>query len=295
MTFWPPSSRSGYAFLTLALLLLVTAGLLVSRLAGTADRTAAFYLSLGLLVVLAGLAGALYLALVAFSLQYRLTRNGLSIRWGWLEYRVPLARVTDVILPAELEHVDLLKRFNLLGLRLGRRKHPVYGPVRIFALAPPSDCALVVTPDGGYLLSPGDLPRFRRAWQARQNLPPTQVWAEGTVRRGPLKLRLLADPLMWGLVSAGLVVFLALSGYVALQYARLPAALPIHFNALGQADRIADKETLFTLLKILGGLLGGNFVLGSLVYYREKTAAYLLWTAGIIVGCLLWVAVVTIT
>ena len=110
-----------------------------------------------------------------------------------------------------------------------------------------------------------------------------------------MNIAVLSDPLTWTLAGAGALVFLALFGYLALTYARLPASLPIHFNALGQADRITDKAALFNLLKIDGGLLLGNILAGCIIYYREKTAAYLLWGSSVVANLLLWTAVLTIT
>jgi uncharacterized membrane protein len=83
-------------------------------------------------------------------------------------------------------------------------------------------------------------------------------------------------------------------GYLTLNFADLPASLPIHFNSLGQADRIANKSALFTLplagalVFILNGLLGG------MVYGRDKVAAYLLWGSALMMQVCLWIALLTI-
>ena len=42
-------------------------------------------------------------------------------------------------------------------------------------------------------------------------------------------------------------------------------------------------------------VLGLNTLLGSLIYRREKVAAYLLWGSAIVMQIFLWLAVLTIT
>jgi uncharacterized membrane protein len=101
--------------------------------------------------------------------------------------------------------------------------------------------------------------------------------------------------LTWGLLGAAAAVYLALIGYLSLIYADLPAALPIHFDALGQADRIAEKSTLLTLPAAGGIVLGLNAILGSFIYRWDTVAAYLLWGSAIVMQVFLWIAVLTIT
>jgi uncharacterized membrane protein len=75
----------------------------------------------------------------------------------------------------------------------------------------------------------------------------------------------------------------------------LPRSLPIHFNAFGVADRIADKSALFTLPLAGAAMFVVNAILGSLVYRWEKMAAYLLWGSALTMQICLWVAVLTLT
>ena len=62
-----------------------------------------------------------------------------------------------------------------------------------------------------------------------------------------------------------------------------------------RADRIADKLVLFTLPAAGAIVWLTNAILGSLIYRREKVAAYLLWGSSIAMQLCLWVAVLTIT
>lgn len=85
-----------------------------------------------------------------------------------------------------------------------------------------------------------------------------------------------ADRLVHVLLVLGLLLNLALFAYVGWRYRALPESLPLHFDSLGQPDRLGMRSEIFKLPAI--GLL--LFVLNSLVGLAiqrwEKPGAYLL-------------------
>ena len=95
------------------------------------------------------------------------------------------------------------------------------------------------------------------------------------------------DRLFAALVGVAAVLDLGIWLYVALRQSVLPDALPIHYNAAGQVDRIGLRGQLFILPAI--GLLT-LLVNGGLAYRvggRERHLAYLLLAVSVLVQLLL--------
>jgi hypothetical protein len=250
---------------------------------------------IGLLLML-GLTGlALYWSMVAFRLNYHLNRNGVAIQWGLGQQRIPFQTIQQIIPGQQFRPAEGRKGLNLAGLRLGQSEINGFGLLRFRATAPLSHSLLIVTEQQTYVISPQQPDSFLAAWQRRQTLGPTQQWAESLRRQWPLNIPILADPLTWWLLGLAALLNLMLLGYVCLNYAGLPQMLPVHFNNLGQADRIATRATLF-ILPAAGAIVWlFNALLGIVVYRREKIAAYLLWGSAIAMQGCLWIALITIT
>ncbi len=295
MTFRAYPNRSGFIFLALTLATGVVAVILIWLLPRQSDWAGFFQLFVALLIALAAAGLGLYWTIVAFKLHYHLNRNGLAIQWGLAQQRIPFTSIKAIIAGQNITTLSNFKGLSLAGLQIGRAEAAEYGPVNIRATAGLNHSLLVVTTDQSYLISPRQPEAFVRAWQARQHLGPTQHWSAGLYRRGLLSHPLLTDRLAWGLLGVALLLYLSLFGYLSLIFAELPAALPIHFNALGQADRIADKSALLTLPAAGAIVLGLNTLLGTLIFRRERVAAYLLWGSAIIMQLFLWVALLTLT
>lgn len=295
MTFQPYPTRSGFIALGVALLTGLAAVLaLFFLLPRQDDLPAIFRLLVSLLVMLGVMQLALYWAVVAFKLRYDLTRNGLAIQWGFAQQLVPFDRIEKIIPAKDLAAPPRFKGLNMAGLRLGRGELAEYGPLKFHTTATWTDSLLVVTADQAYVISPRQPDHFVRAWQVRRSLGPTQYWPTGLRRGWPLNTPLLTDPLTWWLTGLSILTCLALFGYLSLTFPTLPRSLPIHFDAFGVADRIADKSALFTLPAAGFLVLVLNTFLGSLIYRWEKVAAYLLWGSALIVQICLWIATLTI-
>ena len=81
--------------------------------------------------------------------------------------------------------------------------------------------------------------------------------------------------------------------YLAVQVGRLPAEVPLHFNRLGQVDRLGPPAGLFVLplagllAWLVNGLAGWWFYLGR----QERPVALVLWGAAVVVQVAAWAAV----
>ncbi len=54
--------------------------------------------------------------------------------------------------------------------------------------------------------------------------------------------------------AIGIIFYILIVSYLATHYNTLPNRVPSHFNALGEADRFGNKQTLLILPVISGGL-----------------------------------------
>lgn len=91
-----------------------------------------------------------------------------------------------------------------------------------------------------------------------------------------------------------LLANVALFIYLAARFNTLPDLLPLHFDALGQPDRIESKNGIFALPMIGVIVFFLNFGLGVLVHRRERAATLLLTIGALFVQVLLWFALINI-
>jgi hypothetical protein len=295
MRFQPYPHRSGFIFLSSAIILTVVIILFVRSLLQQQDPRSIFILLIGVLITLALVMIIFYWTLVAFRLNYHLNRNGLAIQWGLGQQLIPFELIRAIVPGKDVAETVRFKSFNIAGLRFGGGELPEYGRLKFRATASLAESLLIITDRHTYIISPDQPNVFVQAWQARQSLGPTQHWTESMRRYWPLNVPLLADRLTWALWSIAALCCLALLGYICINYSDFPGLLPVHFNNLGQADRIADKNILFTLPAVGGFVWLVNFVIGSLFYRQERVAAYLLWGSTIAMQLCLWIAALTIT
>jgi hypothetical protein len=295
MTFEPYATRSGLVSLGVAIVCGAAAIFLINLLSQQSDLFVVFELLVGLLLALVIIIIALYWATIAFKLHYYLSRNGLAIQWGLALHRIPFENIQTIVPGTALPAPARFWGLNITGLRFGWGELAEYGLLKFHSTASLANSLLVVTPEQTYVISPRQPDRFLKAWQARQSLGPTQAWPTGMYRSWPLNTPLLIDPLAWWFLGAAGLVCLGLFGYLAFIFPELPASLPVHFNALGRADRIANKYTLLVLPTIGAIVLAVDALLGELVYRQEKVASYLLWGSAVAMQICLWVALLTIT
>ena len=258
-------------------------------------------LSAVLLLDLVLLALVLYWTFAALRLHYRLDRNGLVIYWGALKLVVPMDRIQTITIGNELEGNQdawsgwrAFRGVGWAGLRAGRARLPDGKPACVYTTASLVQCAVVLTSDRAYILSPRDPDAFVEAWQVRRPLGPTQYWREEEQRAWFLDLPLWRDWLAWTLIGLGFLANLALHSYLTFVFEQLPAILSLHFDLLGQADRIASRAEILRLPQVASLMLVLDLTLGFVLYRRQRVAAYLIWGGGLVLQLLVWGAIFTI-
>jgi len=103
-----------------------------------------------------------------------------------------------------------------------------------------------------------------------------------------------SDRLVHVLLALGLLLNLALFAYIGWRYRALPESLPLHFDILGQPDRLGVRSEIFKLPVVGLLLLVLNSLFGLAVHRWENLGAYLLLGMTPVVQVLFWLAALNI-
>jgi hypothetical protein len=254
-----------------------------------------FLVGVYILLSLPLLALLIYQTASWLSLRYRLDRNGIVIRSAGREEVIPIREVQR-ILPGERLGKGAVRRRGLHwpGHERGEGMIPGVGRTRFLATRPLTEQLILVTPGVAYGISPQDPEGFVRGFESRRELGPNRLLTHEERRAPWFGWALWTDQTAWALLGAALSINLALFGYIAIRFPGLDFQLPLHFNSLGQPDRIGTKMELFALPIIGLIVLGTNLVLGLALYRRERAGSYLLWGAAAAAQALFWLASISI-
>lgn len=119
-------------------------------------------------------------------------------------------------------------------------------------------------------------------------------WAD--IGRSERLTALRQDTFGLGMIAVALLLMAGLALWLANRYPTMPDLLPLHFDAQGLPDRIADRREISVLVYI--GLLTNlwNIALGLLLRLRFNVifGAYLLWGGAALIQLLLWIAAINL-
>jgi len=300
LTYRPKFSMGGLLGLLFVVLILALDAWLVRMFVVHSVRPQEINL-LSFLIVLMVLASlpvlvvAAYETLSWFSLRYHMDRNEIAIRWVGTELIIPLGDVKR-ILPSRQFGETLVRRRGIHwpGHERGEGLVPGIGHTQFLSTRPTAEQLLLITPGQAFAISPQDMAGFLKGFEARRAMGPNRL-VERALRQAPWRsLSLWEDQTAWVLLGVALAVNLGLFAYLAARFPGLDLQLPLHFNNLGQADRIGTKIELFALPIIGLIILGTNLALGLLLYRRERAGSYLLWGAAAAAQALFWLATFSI-
>lgn len=277
---------------------------------------ASFVLALSVVVSLPLMGLLAYRVFGFFNLAYWLDRDALTITWAGTRQVIPLGAIRAVIRGEEpargkKQETGTKKPTSCIlhpaswlrwpGYHTGYEVLAGVGPTLFYATQPLAEQVLVLTDGVAFGLSPADPVGFLADLEAHRQLALTLYPPGGmgvgaapgvtTLRWPILELPLWGDRWMHALLGAAAALNAALFAYICLRYQDLPTLLPLHFDALGEPDRIGPRWELFWLPAIGLVVLGANTALGALLHGRERLAAYLLFAAAVLVQLLLAVAI----
>jgi hypothetical protein len=252
---------------------------------------------LGMLVLLSlpVLAVLLYQTVSWLTLRYHLDRNGVTIRWSGSEQVIPIREIQKIIPGDQLGDAIVRRRgLHWPGHERGEGLVPGIGRTRFLATRPLQEQLLLIAPGRAFAISPRDREGFLRGLEVRRELGPNRILEREMRRASWFTWPIWTDETAWTLLGAAVVINLTLFGYLSVRFPGLDFQLPLHFNRLGQADRIGTKMELFALPIIGLIILGTNLALGLILYRRERAGSYLLWGAAAAAQALFWLAAFSI-
>jgi hypothetical protein len=239
------------------------------------------------LLVLASVLVLLYLAyrtFCAFSLEYWVDRDGVTLVWGPTRQFVPMGEIQRIILRPQAAALQGPAPWHWPCPNRRRMRTEAFGPVNAYSTQPLNQQVVLVTTNESYGVSPADAQGFVQALQDRFTLGANRV-LDPELKRPPLwTWPLWSDRAALLLLAWGLLGVLVMFGALTSRYPELSADLPVHFDVSGLPDRIEAKSELFTLPLIGLAVWLFNTVSGVWLYrHVQRGAAYLLWFGALAV------------
>lgn len=254
-----------------------------------------FLLFLVIVVSIPVLIHLIYRTWAAFSLEYWVDRNAITLRWAHLQQVIPTQGVYEIVrgVALPLEQGSSLLRWPMPFLNTASQPTP--HSVNYCATLPPDECIVLKTAAGLYALSPADADGFVDALQSRYRLGATQNIAPVRMQRTWLASALGDDRQGLLLLSVGLVGVLTLFAVLTISFPDLPDVLAVRYNSQGLPVEIREKSALFRLLAI--GLLAWSAnAVGGLWFasQQQRIGAHMLWGGAIVVQVFLLLALVSL-
>jgi hypothetical protein len=289
---WDVSIQRGWIFglSIVATLLAITVGLTVYAV------TSPITMWLFVLSILSILSLSLAIRLVyqiwgLITASYTMDRNAIVIHWGGVEHIVPMAKVRKVMPGNELRELKVRPAIRWPGYYVGLGKTEDIDTILFYATTSPDYQVVIKTDTVAYAISPVDLETFLPALRERLEMGPTQEIEEQSTHPPFLDWDIWRDRLALGLLIGAVFLLTALVGFMCWRFPYLPSEVALRFSADGVPLLIASKNRVF-YLSLLGLIFTAiNSVLGFLLYHRERTASYFLWSSLCVVLIALWTAV----
>ena len=219
----------------------------------------------------------------AFSLEYWIDRNAVTVYWATFRQVIPLQSVRRVI-RGGLPSTTPLSWRQWPAPYIGPTSALGVNNVQMLATRPLEECLLLDTGETVFALSPTFEEQFLDALQARYRLGPVATPALARVRSTVWQRIFGQDKLGPILLLCGLAGTLFLFGILMVRFPNLPDALTCHYNSQGLPDSVREKTALFLLpaIGLMAWLING--VWGVWMAFRQqRTGAYMLWGGALIV------------
>jgi hypothetical protein len=266
---------------------------------GYGSFTFLYGLALALSLVLVGL--LVYVAWCAFSMQYRLDKDNLTLKYAGVRTVIPLSSVEVVYAPGQkIDDVPVKVRWRgmaaiMPGFLVGSGTSDQLGRVAAVATVPADRQVFVVAGGTAFGISPQRPLAFVDELNTRLGLEQPQAHTtipdpESAPRPHKVLGRWLTlgaglwtDRLARGLLLGGLVVCTLFFGYMSLVYNGLPNILPLHWNSQGLIDRVGDPQELLRLPVIALGIWLLNTILAAFARRYERAATIFLLAGAVAV------------
>lgn len=229
-----------------------------------------------------------------FTASYSIDRNGLKIRWGLAYDDIPIQQLTRVD-RAQAFQMDQMPALGAWwpGLVIGSRIVENLGEVEYFATRGPRDMVVVQSEDRFVAISPKNVDQFLKAVTESLRMGALSTYQAISTRPNFALARLGSDRAALLLVILGGLLPVALLGYLLLAVGGITDPVAFGFDSTGAVDTLAPAGRLLLLPMIAGASWLLDLFFGMWMYRTSanRPLAYTLWVGAILVGGLMWGAV----
>ncbi len=262
---------------------LLLALLLVVRGLGWPTSLPAFIAYAGAGVMMAVAAAFAFWTWCCITMRYIVGPAGVTIRWGPVRHQIPISRI-EAITAGRLEQNPRNRGIGWTGYHVGEGRAGDWDRVLFFSThRTPEEIVYVSTADTAYAISPRDPARFATEIQRFYQAAATQ--GTGVSREGPSVERdFVASHPIWTdrtaqlLVFLGVVINVALWGYLFGNYPHLNNQITIQFPPIGSITTLHSRDAILKIPATATAILGVNLFASLLFQPRERAATYLLLT-----------------
>lgn len=293
MVFKPADSPARWEGVAVVAWIALVQLLLVEWIRGRPTDWLRFVLIFLLLISVPALLYVLYRTWVAFSLEYWIDRNAITVRWADVRQTIPLAGVRQIVVNSE-EVTDARTWWMDWPARYVHHGRPhETGHLALLASRPPEQCVILDAGEHAFALSPQAPDDFIEAVQERVLMGPVanvQLAAQRAL--DPVRI-LNTDRLGLILIAAGLLGSVLLFGALMVRFPGLPGVMAVRYSAEGIPELVRSKETLFLLplIGLVAWIVNGLWGL-IMAMRRQRPGAYLLWGGTLVVQLCAFLALV---
>ncbi len=240
-------------------------------------------------IVLFALAGLFaFWGYACYNLHYVLDSRGLTIVWGTLRHFIPMERI-EGLSAGRGEDRPQLWGLSWPGLHVGRAWLEHREALFYSTHSSPEEIVYVRTAAVTYAVSPQDPPRFiDEVERFKQAARPGGV---ESVQRDVIGGHpIWADRVAQWLALAGIVINLALWGYIFAVYPDLNETITIEFPPLGEITDVHSRSEILKIPAAALVVLAINLIASLGFQWRERAASYLLLTGSVFLQLLFWVS-----
>lgn len=225
---------------------------------------------------------------------YVLNRDGFFLRWGLASDEIPLEKIREIV-PLNKISDGLRPKpgFWWPGCIVGSLAVENVGFFEFFSSTPSTRSAVIILENRNLVISPPHVDDFIQTFHDVVRLGSLEEIPEKTTRPNFFSAQLWSDALARALIISGLITILSLLAYISIQLGTLPDTVPFGFDSNGTPNPLVPAAQLI-ILPLVGGFFWLiDLIMGAWLFRSKKNqpVAYIVWGLSILVGGLLWGAV----
>ena len=216
-------------------------------------------------------------------LRYEFDRNRVVLATASTKQTIPMNRIEGVIDGRKSDLRVRMRSITWPGCLIGQGNIDGIGLTLFYAATPVKEQTIIVTPTLAYGISPPDADNFERVFIASLQMGPSVEVEEKSVQSPHVLWPIWGDRVAHGFFLGSILLCAMLFAILCFRYPSLPNLLSMHYDAIGQVDRIVPRNEVI-ILPIIGLITWAvNAVLGAICYRRERMISYLMWSGALVV------------